>query len=72
MEKGLDENLSELAQDRRAWGASDRDVINAVGNADSTRSGCFKPPEVFEFESRQGWAFNKARFGHCASHKRDF
>ncbi len=30
---------SELAQDRRAWSASLRDVVNAVGDADSTRPG---------------------------------
>ncbi len=30
---------SEVAQDRRAWSASDRDVVNAVGDAGSTRSG---------------------------------
>ncbi len=28
---------SELAQDRRAWSASVRDVVNAVGDAGSTR-----------------------------------
>ncbi len=30
---------SELAQDRRAWSASVRDVVNAIGDADSTRPG---------------------------------
>ncbi len=30
---------SELAQDRRAWSASVRDVVNAVGDAGSTRPG---------------------------------
>ncbi len=30
---------SELAENRRAWGASIRDVVNAVGDADSTRPG---------------------------------
>ncbi len=37
MEKGLDS--SELAQDRRAWNASVRDVVNAIGDAGSTRPG---------------------------------
>ncbi len=30
---------SELAQDRRAWSASVRDVVNAIGDAGSTRPG---------------------------------
>ncbi len=30
---------SDLAQDRRAWSASVRDVVNAVGDAGSTRPG---------------------------------
>ncbi len=30
---------SEVAQDRRAWSASDRDVVKAVGDAGSTRPG---------------------------------
>ncbi len=30
---------SELAQDRRAWNASVRDVVNAIGDAGSTRPG---------------------------------
>ncbi len=30
---------SELAQDRRAWSASVRDVANAIGDAGSTRPG---------------------------------
>ncbi len=30
---------SELVQDRRAWGASVRDVVNAIGDAGSTRPG---------------------------------
>ncbi len=30
---------SELAQDRRAWNASARDVVNAIGDAGSTRPG---------------------------------
>ncbi len=30
---------NELAQDRRAWGASVRDVVNSVGDAGSTRPG---------------------------------
>ncbi len=29
----------ELAQDRRAWSASFRDVVNAIGDAGSTRAG---------------------------------
>ncbi len=29
--------LSELAQDRRAWSASVRDVVNAIGDAGFTR-----------------------------------
>ncbi len=28
---------SELAQDRRAWSASVRDMVNAIGDAGSTR-----------------------------------
>ncbi len=30
---------SELAQDRRAWSASVRDVANSIGDAGSTRPG---------------------------------
>ncbi len=30
--------FSELAQDRRAWGASDRDGVNQIGDAASTRA----------------------------------
>ncbi len=30
---------SELVQDRRAWSASVRDVVNAIGDAGSTRLG---------------------------------
>ncbi len=30
---------SELAQDRRAWNASVRDVVNVIGDAGSTRPG---------------------------------
>ncbi len=30
---------SELTQDRRAWSASVRDVVNAIGDADSTHPG---------------------------------
>ncbi len=30
---------SELAQDRRAWSASIRDVVNSIDDAGSTRSG---------------------------------
>ncbi len=30
---------SELAQDRRAWGAPVRDVVNSIGDAGSTRPG---------------------------------
>ncbi len=30
---------SELTQDRRAWSASVRDVVNAIGNAGSNRPG---------------------------------
>ncbi len=30
---------SELAQDRRAWSASVRDVVNSIGDAGSTRPG---------------------------------
>ncbi len=30
---------SELAQDRRAWSASVRDVVSTIGDAGSTRSG---------------------------------
>ncbi len=30
---------SEIAQDRRAWSASVRDVVNAIGDAGSTRPG---------------------------------
>ncbi len=30
---------SELAQDRRVWSASVRDVVNAIGDAGSTRPG---------------------------------
>ncbi len=30
---------SEIAQDRRAWNASVRDVVNAIGDAGSTRPG---------------------------------
>ncbi len=39
MKKGLGEVSSELAQDRRAWIASVRDVVNSVGDAGSTRPG---------------------------------
>ncbi len=39
MEKGLVKVSSELAQDRRAWSASVRDVVNAIGDACSTRLG---------------------------------
>ncbi len=39
MEKGLGEISSELAQDRRVWGASIRDVVNSIGDAGSTRPG---------------------------------
>ncbi len=35
MERGLGE--SELAQDRRAWDASTRDVVSSIGDAGSTR-----------------------------------
>ncbi len=35
MEKGLGEVSSELAQDRRAWNDSVRDVVNAIGDAGS-------------------------------------
>ncbi len=35
MEKGL----GELAQGRRAWSASDRDVVYTIGDAGSTRPG---------------------------------
>ncbi len=37
MEKGLGEASSELAQDRRAWSASVRDVVSSNVDADSTR-----------------------------------
>ncbi len=37
--KGWVKVSSELAQDRRAWSASVGDVVNAVGDADSTRPG---------------------------------
>ncbi len=30
---------SELARDRRDWGASVRDVVNSIGDTDSTRLG---------------------------------
>ncbi len=30
---------SELTQDRRAWSASFRDVVNAIGDAGATRPG---------------------------------
>ncbi len=36
---------SELAQDRRAWSTSARDVVNLDGDAGSTRPGSM-PPEV--------------------------
>ncbi len=39
MEKGMGEMSSELAQGRRAWSASVRDVVNAVGGAGSIRPG---------------------------------
>ncbi len=40
METGLGESVEqELEQDRRAWSASARDVVNAIGDAGSTRSG---------------------------------
>ncbi len=35
----LEPLLSEYAQDRRAWGASVRDVVNSIGDAGSTRPG---------------------------------
>ncbi len=37
MEKGLGE--SDLGQDRRAWSALARDVVNAIGDVGSTRPG---------------------------------
>ncbi len=37
MEKGLGE--SELTQDRRAWSATLRDVVNPIADAGSTRPG---------------------------------
>ncbi len=37
--KGWVKVSSELAQDRRAWNASVRDVVNAIGDAGSTRPG---------------------------------
>ncbi len=39
MEKGWVKVSSELAQDRRAWSAFVRDVVNAIGDAGSTRPG---------------------------------
>ncbi len=36
---------SELAQDRRVWSASVRDVVNAIGDAGSTRPG-WMPTQV--------------------------
>ncbi len=39
MEKGLGESVYyELAQDRRAWSASVRDVVNAIGDAGASTS----------------------------------
>ncbi len=39
MEKNWTKVSSELAQDRRAWSASVRDVVNAIGDAGSTHPG---------------------------------
>ncbi len=40
METGLGESVSsELAQDRRAWSTSVRDVVNAIGGAGSACPG---------------------------------
>ncbi len=35
----IEEGLGELAQDRRAWNASVRDVVNSIGDAGSTHPG---------------------------------
>ncbi len=43
---------SELAQDRRAWGASIRDVVSSVGGAGSTRPG--RMPTQGQFEAVPG------------------
>ncbi len=39
MEKELAKIFSEFAQDRRAWGASVREVVNLIGDASSIRPG---------------------------------
>ncbi len=39
---------SELVQDRRAWSASIRDVVNEIGDAGSTRPGVLRA-QVMDF-----------------------
>ncbi len=40
IEKGLGEHVKlKFAQDRRAWSASTRDLVNSIGDSASTRPG---------------------------------
>ncbi len=48
---------SELAQDRPAWCASDRDVVNAISDAGSTRPGLM-PTQVSKLLFSRGDEFN--------------